>query len=92
MLEKSKARVSDERPSKSRPLSDADAKALLAGVDVVTIAKGKASRTVPARDVSLDDLRGPTGNFRAPMVKVGRRLLVGWHEETLRELVARSSR
>lgn len=92
MLEKSKSRVSDERPSKSRPLSDADAKALLAGVDVVTIAKGKASRTVPARDVALADLRGPTGNFRAPMVKIGRRLLVGWHEETLRELLARSSR
>lgn len=92
MLEKSKSKVAEERPSKSRPLADAEVRALLRDVDDVTIAKGKASRTIPARSVSLDDLRGPTGNFRAPMVRVGRRLLVGWHEETLRELLARSSR
>jgi hypothetical protein len=42
------------------------------------------------RQATLDDLRGPTGNFRAPMVRIGRRLLVGFHEETLRkELGAR---
>ena len=92
MLEKSKSRVSDERPSKSRPLSDADARALLREVETVTLARGKSSRTLPSREVTLNDLRGPTGNFRAPMVRVGRRLLVGWHEETLRELLARSSR
>jgi len=92
VLDKSRSDVREERPSKSRPLSDADAKALLGTVDSVTLARGKSARTVPAREVSLDDLRGPTGNFRAPMLRVGRRLLVGWHEETLRGLVARSSR
>lgn len=92
MLEKSKSQVREERPSKTRPLSDSDARALLGEVDVVTIAKGKASRTLRAADVALDDLRGPTGNFRAPMLRVGKRLLVGFHEETLRELLARSSR
>lgn len=92
MLERSRADVREERPSKSRPLSDADAKALLAEVDTVTLARGKSARTLPAREVGLDDLRGPTGNFRAPMLRVGRRLLVGWHEETLRDLLARSSR
>ncbi|HTS00894.1 MAG TPA: hypothetical protein VMN04_00065 [Thermoanaerobaculia bacterium] len=92
MLDKSRSDVREERPSKSRPLSDADAKALLGTVDSVTLARGKSARTVPAREVSLDDLRGPTGNFRAPMLRVGRRLLVGWHEETLRGLLARSSR
>ena len=92
MLEKSKSDVREERPSRSRPLTDADAKTLLKDVDVVTLARGKTARTLPAREVSLDDLRGPTGNFRAPMLRVGRRLLVGWHEESLRELLARSSR
>jgi hypothetical protein len=92
VLDKSRSDVREERPSKSRPLSDADAKALLAGVDTVTLAKGKSARTLRAREVSLDDLRGPTGNFRAPMLRIGRRLLVGWHEESLRELLARSSR
>jgi len=92
VLEKSKSDVREERPSRSRPLTDADAKTLLKDVDVVTLARGKTARTLPAREVSLDDLRGPTGNFRAPMLRVGRRLLVGWHEESLRELLARSSR
>ncbi len=92
MLEKSKSDVRDERPARSRPLTDADAKALLKEVDEVTLARGKTARTLPAREVSLGDLRGPTGNFRAPMLRVGRRLLVGWHEESLRELLARSSR
>jgi hypothetical protein len=92
VLEKSKSDVRDERPARSRPLTDADAKALLKEVDEVTLARGKTARTLPAREVSLGDLRGPTGNFRAPMLRVGRRLLVGWHEESLRELLARSSR
>ncbi len=92
MLEKSKSDVGEERPARSRPLTDADAKALLKAVDVVTLARGKTARILPAREVSLDDLRGPTGSFRAPMLRVGRRLLVGWHEESLRELLARSSR
>jgi hypothetical protein len=92
VLDKSKTEIRTERPSKTRPLSDADVKALLGEVDSVTIAKGKSARTLPAREASLDDLRGPTGNFRAPIVRVGRRLLVGWHEESLRDLLARSSR
>lgn len=92
MLEKTKAEVASERPSKTRPFTDADVKALLAEVETVTLARGKSVRTLPSREVSPDDLRGPTGSFRAPMVQVGRRLLVGWHEETLRGLLARSSR
>jgi arsenate reductase-like glutaredoxin family protein len=92
VLEKSKTDVREERASKAHPLTDADAKALLKEVDSVTLARGKSARTLASREVSLDDLRGPTGNFRAPMLRAGRRLLVGFHEETLRELLARSSR
>jgi hypothetical protein len=90
VLDATKVRVAVTRLSKSNPMSEKDARALLKEVDEIVVAKGKAARTVPSRDVVLDDLRGPTGNFRAPMVKVGRRLLVGFHEETLRkELGAR---
>lgn len=81
-----------ERPSKREPLSDADARALLAGVSEVVVAKGKALRALSAKEATLDDLRGPTGNFRAPIVKIGRKLLVGFHEETLRSELARPSR
>ena len=65
---------------------------VLLNSDSVTLARGKSVRTLAAKEVHLDDLRGPTGGFRAPMLRVGRRLLVGWHEESLRDLLARSSR
>ncbi|MCM3878128.1 MAG: hypothetical protein NEA02_17155 [Thermoanaerobaculia bacterium] len=90
MLDATKARVATTRKAKSDPLSEKDVRGLLKEVDEVVIAKGKSARTVPARDATLDDLRGPSGNFRAPIMRIGRRLLVGFHEESLRkELGAR---
>ena len=90
MLDVTKARIAATRLSKSDPLSEKDVRALLKEVDEIVVAKGKSTRTLPAREATLDDLRGPTGNFRAPMVRIRRRLLVGFHEETLRkELGAR---
>ena len=90
MLDATKARVAATRLAKKDPLSEKDVRGLLKEVDEVVIAKGKSARTVPARAATLDELRGPTGNFRAPMLRIGRRLLVGFHEETIRrELGAR---
>jgi 5-carboxymethyl-2-hydroxymuconate isomerase len=90
VLDATKTRIATTRLSKSDPLSEKDVRALLKEVDEIVVAKGKFARAVPARDATLDDFRGPTGNFRAPMVRIGRRLLVGFHEETLRkELGAR---
>gem|GEM_PF-205802 len=88
MLDGTKARIATTRLAKTDPMSEKDVRALLKEVDEVVIAKGKAARAVPARDATLDDLRGPTGNFRAPMARIGRRLLVGFHEETLRKELA----
>ncbi len=87
MLEQKNARVTEERSSKSAPMKDADVRALLAAVDEVVIAKGKKAASRAAREVGLDDLKGPTGNYRAPMLRVGRRLLVGFHPETLAALL-----
>jgi hypothetical protein len=90
VLDATKARIVTTRLSKSDPLSEKDVRALLKEVDEIVVAKGKSAQTLPAREATLDDLRGPTGNFRAPMVRIGRCLLVGFHEETLRkELGAR---
>jgi hypothetical protein len=68
-------------------MTDADVKALLASVAEVVIAKGKAVRSLAAKDAALDDLKGPTGNYRAPMIRVGKKLLVGFHPETLEALL-----
>ncbi len=87
MLDRTKARIAEERSSKSAPMNDADVKALLAAVDEVVIAKGKNARSVAAKDAALDDLKGPTGNYRAPMLRVGKKLLVGFHPGTLETLL-----
>ena len=87
MLDRTKAKVVEERSSKAAPMKDSDVKALLASVDEVVVAKGKKAVASPAREVSLEALKGPTGNYRAPMVRVGRKLLVGFHPETLQALL-----
>jgi hypothetical protein len=68
-------------------MTDADVKELLIAVDEVVIAKGKKVVTLAAKEATLDGLKGPTGNYRAPMLRVGRKLLVGFHPETLEALL-----
>ena len=87
VLEKRKAVIVEERQAKKSPLTDADLKALLMRVTDVVIAKGKSSRRVARKDVTLDELRGPTGKFRAPMLISGKTLLVGFSESALEALL-----
>ena len=87
MLEKTKTQVREERNSRKEPMTEADVKKLLASVDIVVIAKGKAARRLEASAARPDDLRGPTGNFRAPMIRKGKKLLVGFSDEELKKLV-----
>ena len=88
MLERRKAQITTTRLSKSDPLSDAEVDDLLASVDEVILSRGKSFRVLAGSRATRDDLRGPTGGFRAPMLKSGRRLLVGFHEETLRRVLS----
>ena len=87
MLDETGTAIGEERASKKQPLSDADAAALVKSVSEVVIARGKSSRTLKSSEVTLDDLRGHTGGFRAPMVRVGKTLLVGFSDERLRALL-----
>ncbi len=72
-----------EERSTRQALAPDEVGALLTSVDEVWIARGRKVERRPARAVGVDDLRGPTGNIRAPLVRFGRRLLVGFHAETL---------
>lgn len=80
--------VAKHRQSKKEPLTDADAEALIKSVSKVVVARGKATETLKAADATLDHLRGPTGNIRAPLLKVGKTLLVGFNPDALKELVS----
>ena len=86
MLTEKKATVAEERSTK-QPLSTAEVRTLLAGVETVVIARGRRVERIPARKVKPADLKGPTGGFRAPMLQCGRTLLVGFHPDSLAALV-----
>ena len=87
MLDKSKTEVKEERWAQKFPLAEAEVKALLKSVSTVLISKGKKSLELKAADAKPDDLKGPTGNFRAPMIRRGKTLLVGFNEATLNSLL-----
>jgi hypothetical protein len=67
---------------------------VLAGVDELYVSKGKQvvhvdlRRGRPPRAELLGLLLGPTGNLRAPTVRKGRTLIVGFDEATYAKLLA----
>ena len=88
MLDREQAAVAEQRSSRSRPLADAEVTDLLRQVDTVVIARGRSVRRLPAAEATIADLKGPTGGYRAPIVRRGTSLLVGFHPETLASLLA----
>jgi hypothetical protein len=87
VLDKSKSEIKEERWAQKFPLAEADVKALLKSVSTVIISKGKKSVEMKATDAKPDDLKGPTGNYRAPMLQRGKTLLVGFNEAALKALL-----
>ncbi|MBI1901262.1 MAG: hypothetical protein HYS13_09145 [Planctomycetia bacterium] len=70
-----------------------DALSVLEGVDEIYVAKGKSVMHVnlkaeqPDKKRLLALLLGPTGNLRAPTLRKGRTLIVGFDEETYQKLL-----
>src|SRR6478735_6613375 len=66
---------------------EAEALALLAGIDTLIATKGKKVETFDLKKGRPDDatllarMMGPTGNLRAPTARIGRTLVVGFNEE-----------
>jgi arsenate reductase-like glutaredoxin family protein len=87
VLDSRKTRVREDRFSNKQPLTDAEARSLIKTVDRVVIARGKNVRELTSSETTLDDLRGPSGKFRAPMVRKGGTLLVGFSDEELRRIL-----
>ena len=71
-----------------------EALALARSADRVVVAKGKKAGTFDMRRDPPDDdtlaahLLGPTGNLRAPTLRRGRTLLVGFHEATYQHILS----
>jgi hypothetical protein len=87
VLEKNDVEVKELRPARKNPFTDRDVRQLLGQVSSVIISKGKKSLELSAGEVKPRDLKGPTGNYRAPMVRKGKTLLVGFSLEALKQLI-----
>lgn len=67
---------------------------MLKGADVLIAARGKKVERLDLGAEKPDKatverlMLGPTGNLRAPTLRVGRTLLVGFDEQTYRKVLA----
>jgi arsenate reductase-like glutaredoxin family protein len=86
-LESNDWSVADVTDARKDHRGRGEALALAKSADKVIVAKGKKSVTFDMKKDPPDDdtlaayLLGPTGNLRAPTVRKGKTLLVGFSEE-----------
>lgn len=74
-----------ERVSASQKLGEKEARELLRNASRVFIAKGKKLEEFKGGTATkeiVQKMLGATGNLRAPTIRVGKTLLVGFNEET----------
>ena len=73
------------------PVEGEDALSILDGIDELWVAKGRKVLRLdlttdrPTDEELLDLMLGRSGKLRAPTSRVGRRLLVGYNEDLLKE-------
>jgi arsenate reductase-like glutaredoxin family protein len=72
-----------------------DALKLAHGADKIIVAKGKKvvtfdmKKDAPDDDTLLSHLLGPTGNLRAPTLRMGKTLLVGFSDQAYKDYLGR---
>jgi arsenate reductase-like glutaredoxin family protein len=74
--------------SASKKLGRAEAAELAKQAAKVIVAKGKSVQELAggkAGQELVEAMLGPTGNLRAPALRVGKTLLIGFHEDAYRE-------
>jgi arsenate reductase-like glutaredoxin family protein len=88
-LEASEIEIVETVPA-SRKLQADDAMMLLSGISRLVAMKGKKvvefNPKQDAEDECLAALLGPTGNLRAPTIRTGKTLLVGFNEDSYSEV------
>jgi arsenate reductase-like glutaredoxin family protein len=94
-LARHKVTVGTQSDAKKATIKGDAALGVLKDVDQLYVAKGKRvvhvdlKREKPPRAELLGLLLGPTGNLRAPTLRKGRTLIVGYDEATYRDVLDR---
>lgn len=82
--------IAEQVPA-SRKLGRAEANQLILDAERIWIAKGKKIEVFDggsATDEIVGKMLGSTGNLRAPTIRTGNRLLVGFNEDVYREVLS----
>jgi hypothetical protein len=88
----------EETSANKTKLGAEEALRLASQVSKVIVAKGKRvvvfdmKRDPPGEEILLAALLGPTGNLRAPTLRKGSTLLVGFDDEAYRKVLAQGGR
>ena len=83
--------VASQTTTKEQVFSDGEARKLLVGIDRLISGKGKHVVSVDLRKAKSEWselaklMIGPYRNLRAPVIRVGKTLIIGFHEATYRE-------
>lgn len=89
-MDAKKAVVKEEVPA-SRKLGDKDARAIAKESSKVLVAKGKKLDVFVMKDAKIGEvvekMLGPTGNLRAPTLRVGKTTIVGFSDEAYETVV-----
>jgi hypothetical protein len=92
-LARHRVTVAEQVDARKASIKGAAALGVLDGVDELYVARGKKVEHVDLRRAKPDRARllglllGPTGNLRAPTLRRGRTLLVGFDEATYRRVL-----
>ena len=82
--------IAEEVPA-SRKLGKSDARSIAKGSSKALVAKGKKLDVFNMKDAKITEvvekMLGPTGNLRAPTLRVGKTLIIGFNEDTLGDVL-----
>ncbi len=85
MFDKQKVTITETSDARKKKIADNDAWNLLQNADELIIGRGKKFTVFnPAnddREIILKQALGRTGNLRAPALKIGSRLIIGYSDE-----------
>jgi arsenate reductase-like glutaredoxin family protein len=92
-LEKRTVQVKDRADATKQRRGRDEALALAKCAQIVVVSKGKnvvrfdMRKDPPSDDVLIEHLLGPTGNLRAPALRKGNLLLVGFNESSYQQML-----
>ncbi len=87
VLDAKKIEIVEQVDARKVKLGTKEAEALLKSADILVTARGNAVREIDLRGKTLPKnqilalIMGPTGNLRAPTLRVGKKLYVGFNAE-----------